>query len=284
MWIGTGVLIPTIPILIYFGINHALPDMWTVYFYNNLFSYPTKSNHFFIFSLASNLLSGMKNVISKNRIPILLIGASLLALMKKKDKMEFFSYLMMGICTFLLVYIGGRHFTYYAFIFNAFAPVGILTIYQTLQIHLFSKLKMGNILRVAYRFTAEIICVGSIIFTFIMCNNTYLLNYNKSDLPQYQFAEIIAQKENATLLNYGFLDGGFYTTTGIVPNCRYFCNLNIKLAEIMETQNEFVEQGKIDFIIARDKELESKRYECIATTTFYFEGVEKDYFLYQRIS
>ena len=64
-------------------------------------------------------------------------------------------------------------------------------------------------------------------------------------MPQYKFAEIISKTDNATLLNYGFLDGGFYTATGIVPNCKFFCNLNIKLDEIMETQNEFIKNGKV---------------------------------------
>lgn len=89
------------------------------------------------------------------------------------------------------------------------------------------------------------------------------------------------QTKDATLLNYGFLDGGFYTTTGIIPNCRFFCNLNIGLDEIMETQNEIVKKGQVDFVITRDTELESERYECIATAVFYSEGAERKYFLYQ---
>lgn len=285
LWIGTGVLIPTVPILIYIGINHAFTDLWTVYFYNNLFSYSNVSHHSFIFSLAINLFKGMESALVVNLIFITaLLGTGLLALRKKADRTEYHAYLMMGISTFLLIYIGGRVYPYYSFIFCAFAPVGVLAVCQTLQVHLFARYQTANVFRGIRRFAGGIICAGSFSLAFVMCSNTYLLSYSKSDLPQYQFAEIITQKENATLLNYGFLDGGFYMTTGIVPNCRFFCDLNFKGTKIMEAQNEYVERGQVDFVITQDTELESKQYACIATSTFYLEGAERKYFLYQRIT
>lgn len=76
------------------------------------------------------------------------------------------------------------------------------------------------------------ICAGSLVFSFVMCNNTYMLRYDKSDLPQYRFAEIIVQKEDATLLNYGFLD------------------------EMIEVQNEYIQEGRVDYVVTKKKELE----------------------------
>lgn len=280
--IAVGFLIPTVFILIYFGMNKAIADMWTVYFYNNLFFYSTSSNGIFIVSLALNLIAGIKNVIIASKIPALFIGIGLLALLKKSDKTEFFAYLIMCIFTFLLIYIGGRHSMYYSMIFNAFVPIGILVAYQTLNYYLFSRLKTANALRIFHRFKGGILCLLSLVYAFIQCDNTYLLNYDRSDLPQYEFAKIISHKKNATLLNYGFLDGGFYTTTGIIPNCRFFCNLNIELDEIMQTQNRFIKEGKVDFVVTRDAELESEQYKCVAFSTFYFEGADRKYFLYQR--
>ena len=224
-----------------------------------------------------------------NPISVALIGIGMLALVKKSEKTQFVSYLIMGMFTFLFVYIGGQNYTYYSLIFSSFIPIGLLAVSQTLHYHLFAgyqkskKPKVSKVFHVMHRFWAGIICAGCLIFSFTMCNNTYLLRYKKSDLPQYQFAKIIAQKKDATLLNYGFLDGGFYTTTGIIPNCKFFCSVNIALDEMTEMQNEFVNKGQVDFVITRNSELESERYECIATSTFYFEGSEWEYFLYQLI-
>ena len=282
-WIGVGVCITTIPILLYFGMNHALSDLWTVYFYNNLFSYSTGFNNPFFLALPKNLLDGIRNVLYQSPFSAIMIGIGLLTLAKKKDKMELYAYLIMGILTFLLVYGGGRHFRYYAFIFSSFVPIGILAVYKILWFHFLDKYRKVRANSFYFRFAPWIICVGSLVFTFVMCNNTYMLHYNKSDLPQYQFAEIISQKEDATLLNYGFLDGGFYTTTGIIPNCKFFCQLNIQLDEIMEMQDEYVQEGWVDYVVTRQKELESDRYNCIARSDCYYDNTKYEYFLYQLI-
>lgn len=281
VWIAVGVFVLTAPILIYFALNQALADLWTVYFYDNLFLYSSTSNHFILISIAYNLLAGIKNILTYNQISALAIGIAFFALSKSK-KMECFAFASMVAFTALLVYAGGRRYTYYSLIFSAFAPVGMAVFSQliqniSVQISVFNKLKWWR------KGRSVIVCAVSFVFAFALSGNTYLLKYSKSDMPQYQFAEIIAQKENATLLNYGFLDGGFYTVAGIVPSCRYFCNLNIGLPEIMDTQNEFAEQGKVDFIVTRDTDLEFDLYKCVASASFYFEGAEREYLLYQLI-
>ena len=105
-------------------------------------------------------------------------------------------------------------------------------------------------------------------------------------MPQYQFAEIIGRKKDATLLNYKFWDAGFYTAAGIVPTCKYFAITNMRLDEMETMQNEYVENGKIDFVVTCNERPELERYECIATSSFvgkeYF--LNQEYFLYQLIS
>ena len=283
-WIGIGILIPTVPILIYFSANNALSDLWTVYFCNNLFLYSNSVNHFSLLILSKNLLSGIKNIITENSVPAILIFTGLLLLLRKKDKTEFFSYLIMGVFTFLFVYGGGRHYNYYALIFSAFVPIGIVSVCKIIKRIAPENVRTAKVFRIPRIFSAGIVCALSVVFAFIMCDNTYLLRYDKSDMPQYRFAEIITKTDNATLLNYGFLDGGFYTATGIVPNCKFFCNLNIKLDEIMETQNEFIKNGKVDFVVTSNSKLEAKLYECVATASIFYEGCEYEYRLYQLIS
>ena len=83
-----------------------------------------------------------------------------------------------------------------------------------------------------------------------------LLFYGKKreDYPQYQFAQIIRQTPEATLLNYGFLDGGFYLAAGVMPTTKYFCQLNIPeevLPEIPRTHQRMIENGETDYVVAR---------------------------------
>ena len=183
-WIIVGIMIPTVPILAYFGVNHALWDLWTVYFYNNLFCYSSVSDHFSIFILLQYVIDGIENVMSDNLLPTIIIGFGIMTLMKKKDKTELYACLAMAGFTFVLVYLGGQCHLYYAFIFNAFAPIGIMAVYQTLC-SCFSRCRISFITDTISRYSTGIICAGSVIFAFIMCSNTYLLKYRKSDLPQY---------------------------------------------------------------------------------------------------
>lgn len=118
-------------------------------------------------------------------------------------------------------------------------------------------------------------------------------NVKKEELVQYQFAEIINQKPNATLLNYGFLDGGFYTVTGITPNIKYFHKPNIayeKYPIIMDEQNRYIKELVVDFVVIRiEKEEDSlqipylyENYNDVKTT--YVEGVNCFYMLFEKKS
>ena len=68
---------------------------------------------------------------------------------------------------------------------------------------------------------------------------------------QYRFAAIVNQTPNATLLNYGFMDAGFYTACGIAPTVKYFHRTNVHLPEMLEEQNRYVAEGVTDYVVTR---------------------------------
>ena len=125
------------------------------------------------------------------------------------------------------------------------------------------------------------------IVIYISTPNQYLMHYKKEELPQYKFAKIINSypSTNQTLLNYGFLDGGFYTATGIIPNCKAFCLINMSRDELMLIQNQHIQNGLSSFIVTRDSELDdidrNSLYDKIASSEFYFEEDIHTYYLYK---
>ncbi len=113
--------------------------------------------------------------------------------------------------------------------------------------------------------------------------NTYLLGTDRKDLPQYRFAEIIRQSEDRSLLNYGFLDGGFYFAAGSLPETRFFCTLNNDLPEMRQELSAAVSEGKTAFVITRQQKLKNAGlYELADTAEMYFEGRTWTYYLYRR--
>ena len=109
-------------------------------------------------------------------------------------------------------------------------------------------------------------------------------------MPQYAFADYLKDYPNATLLNYGFLDQGFYMVSGITPTEKYFCGLNIDsvLDEARISKEEAVADQRVDFIVTKNKMYEWKNYKLVKygeyTTRDFNSQVGTDsFFLYQRI-
>lgn len=123
-----------------------------------------------------------------------------------------------------------------------------------------------------------------VLLGLVLTCNSYLLRVPKDDIPQLRFQKTIAASgiENPTLLNYGFMDGGFYLTTGTVPVIPHFCILNSMQASARPAQNACVEAGKVDFVVTRDVPLDAGSYALIDSGSLYSENVVSTYYLYQR--
>ena len=112
--------------------------------------------------------------------------------------------------------------------------------------------------------------------------NNYLLKYQKTDMPQYVFAEMISETPGATLFNYGALDLGLYTVCDIIPSCRYFCMLNLPSDEMFQEMDRYMSEGVTDFIVSRGITVESTHYELIAQMSFQDSGTVYPYYLYKN--
>ena len=88
----------------------------------------------------------------------------------------------------------------------------------------------------------------------------------RESIMQYQLAAAMGGEPEATLLNYGFMDAGFYTATGIVPHVKYFHQTNVPLREMLDEQLRYIEEGLCTYVVTRGKQPESihGRYELIA--------------------
>ena len=273
---AAGLATVSVPLLAWFLQNGALPDLFSAYFVNNLTSYADLAPSTFLpVSMLRNLGMGLKSMIETASLLLLLVVLTFFYIAKNGQRKIFFSLMAIVILTFVSVYIGGRRYLYYPLILYPAAMLGLKEIVDRVR----DKLIRGWDKKAGvWPYVGIAIC--AVAFCLLRSNNSYLIRYSKGDLPQYKFAALIG--EDATLLNYGFLDGGFYIVSGIVPDCRYFCRLNIGLDEMTETQDGYVRDGKGDYIVTRDEELTAERYRCISEETFSFEGVDHLYRLYKK--
>ena len=275
-FVALGFVVISLPVFIYFIANGALYDLWDGYFYKNIFLYSSEVS---LFNKLITVVLAVYNTIACN-IPYALFIAigGLWALYKRN--LETLFLIVATVFWALGTYIGGVTYYYYGLTICVFAIFGFKALIEISQKHNFS-LK-GNK-------TTIILALLLIILPFAsyhISGNTYLMSYEKEELPQYKFASQINKKDNATLLNYGFLDGGFYFAADIVPAYEYFCAFNMDIPELNEQMEQLIVNQEVDFIVTRNEKLEDTfnniKYECIDEEEFFFEGSNWTYYLYQK--
>lgn len=284
-----GIVAVSLPILLYFIINNAVFDLFEVYFYDNLFIYTVNSTGNILYNFFDNLYHGFTSFAANYILGIIMIIAGIIYLLLVRKRHAILIYCVVTIlCTFLLIYSGGRNFQYYSFLFSIYVPFGILLFHSLVRIFTNGIFKIHTKKRYIIIPLGIVIYSSCLIFMFESSANTYMLKYSKEDLPQFKFNEVISQTENPTLLNYGFLDGGFYTVSNIMPNCKYFCGLNIPYNEIKKTQDDFIENEMIDYVVTQGNPLsKSQQVHYKYVRSAVFETTENDYstyYLYKKVT
>ena len=272
-----GCLALTAPILGWFALKGALPDLWKAYFVNNLAEYSGSIRGGHYDAPLPNLL---------NNLPWSVPGALGLAWTAariRKHGWEALAAWAGAACLFAFTYWNGRRYPYYALVLAAFAPLGFAAAASAA-----GRLTKGvkpAVRSAAAGILACAILVSGPLTALRASPNTYLMQIRKEDTPQYRFAETIRQSEDRTLLNYGFLDGGFYFASGAQPAGPWFCTLNISLPEMEESMRDSIRQGETAFVVTRSRELkDSGNYILADEADFLFEGRNWRYFLYRRTS
>lgn len=278
--IATGVAITTIAVLAYFLANNAIGDLMEVYFYTNLFAYGVAHSSVPLWGTFVNLCVGIKSIQQFNVWS--LIGFGLILWNTSGNKREEWKYVFTTAGFLLLsVYAGGRTYPYYALIFSIYTPLGVMFFIDMIGRAL---PKMARIARKYGRTTAAAGLCAGILLSFTTTNQ-YMMLADREAMPQYKFKRDIEVSgiSNPTLLNYGFLDSGFYTTTGIVPETKYFCFLNVLADDMKANQDRYIDEGATDFVVTRKKEApELPNYTLIDSASYSRDGNMYDFQLYQR--
>jgi len=243
-----GLFLATLPWILYFGLNHSISEWINVYIILNLTSYPISRSLLFrfVFILLNIAVQIYNNPVSGE---LLWLGIIVFIAYGKFIRRRLFriSLLLCVALLFIGIYGGGRGYLYYYLITSPLIIFGIIVL-QDLISKIINK-------KISWKTTAAIIMVTLILaipYTLKFNQNTYMLGMEKEDLVQYKYASIINQSDNATLLNYGWLDFGFYTTTGITPNVRFFEKQNIGYEIFplnVDEQNRYIKEKTVEYVV-----------------------------------
>lgn len=274
----SGMLIASIPCLIYFAINNSIGNLFNIYLLVNMTSYAKKVS---LLEKIWNMLSILFGNIFGNIPYLVLIFIPLIALYKKDiikgNKSSKIWLTIAFLFTGIGAFVGGTSYFYYGYILTPFTILGILYIIYIIDR---KKIKIKNYHLIALIFIALTILITT-------SDNTQYMKWEKNDYAQFIFADIIEKSEEKTLLNYYGLDFGLYTTSGITPKYYFFMKNNIpneNYPKMRKNQRKYIKSDeRPKFVIAKNEyKLLKEYYDIIAIKKQKYEKRYVTYYLYQR--
>jgi len=273
-----GAAAVSVPVLVYYAVKSALDDLFSVYFYDNLFRYGSGDGFSF-----RHITDGLNfaRVFMGAVFWTVCVGI-LIMLVRKKYRLS--AYFAASLIIMSLTVFGGHgSYQYYPLAMAVFLPQAADEIISAAEEY-FHKRGMKSPGRV-YILCIMFSLLASVGISFKTSRNVYMLGQSKAELPQYQFAEYIASRGGGSLLNYGFIDGGFYLAAGQVPEFRYFCMNNMDVPEMKAAQEYYISSGKADYVVVRsespDTEFSFPGYELAVRGELAYYDKYFYYFLFE---
>lgn len=268
-----GIIIGSVPLIIYFFVNDAFGDLWQVYFYNLIFVYGAKSN-----VLVSSILKALSFVI--NPFITGIIGFGLIKIIKDKEnfskpeKLLIIITLVFNLVSFLFL-SGDKIYLYTFFTTCAFMGIGCVGSVGLL-------LNKKSIGRKKLIFALEMVLM--LVYCYFMSTNTFMISYEKEDYVYYNFADEINKSDDKSLYLYNCYDAGYYLTTDTIPSVKYFSLYNVSLPEIEAEKYEMITGGKTKYVVTvgEKPEIVEEYYELIMQQDYVNENELDTYYLWER--
>lgn len=288
-WMLLGFAAATVPWIVQYALQGGLGAMFKTYLYDNLFLYAGAAEPLTLFGQMKAICKSILSWLFDNpgyTLP-LIIGAVWMLLSKHHSIIEKITWVLCGIFGLITVFFGGRYYLYYGFAFGAMVPLFFAVLGQCFVKPADDSLDSAVIKKPIGKVWTPVLTVVLILLPIVsspfLSPNKPLTHPKREEMMQFRLAEIITQKEDATMLNYEFLDWGFYTAAGVTPHLKYYHLPNMPLDELRSEQDRYVREGLSDFVVTRRPlrddlvGLYTLVYTCPATADLWFTDV----YLYQ---
>lgn len=248
-WLA-GMVFTLLPWLVYFGANGALGDFFGTYFGDNLFLYAGKTGGFALGAACLAVVQRLWWALHDAPLPLLLALAGFVWLLVRRRIGCALAMAAMAAGLAVSAFAFGEYHIYYALPLSVFAPLGIAPVAKAA-----GRLPALPGLRRGLPVLGAAAAAG---FCLLTCRNVNQMLRPESKLPQFRFAARMQADGGTGLLNYGTLDGGFYTVTGWMPPCKYFCVTNLPLPEQQAQQDALLADGGVTYVVSRDGALDQR--------------------------
>ena len=278
LWSLVGMALVVAPVALYLALGGALGACLEVYFYENMFLYagePMSLTGHLYNALAYLCTQSMANPIVAAMGMLGCAGFAVRALLRhRKGFLAEVAAMPLGAGLLLLfAYWGEMAHPYYALVFAALTPLALCPLGAlAARAHA----RAWGLVPLAALAVCAPLCMAC-------CAAVPLMDVSREEMPQTQFAQIMAGAEQPTLLDWTSLDQGFYLAAGITPTCRYFVNNNLNTEEKRLAYEAAVASGEMEFIVVNAwQEAPGPGYVRVAEASGVFDlASARSYALYR---
>ncbi len=282
-----GILIVTLPILIYFAVVGALDSLWEVYFLSNILSYTGHdSTNLWELALSAQPWINCSQALLAGFYFVVLFFVGIFAFARQYRRQKGWLLPLAAIVSWLLVgfFCGYVYYFLPLFTYGILGAVylvkGVCFVFKSIEIEF--KRQWANALMIALVF------VISVLLALPGVTNVVEINRPREEYVPLVVADILAEynetaEKSATLFCYRMSDQGFYNAAGLIPNVRYFAQNSFSeesLPEMYQAFDETIRNQVCDFVVVLDSELEEHQDFLLSYYDYYYGTLEKSTFTY----
>ncbi|MBK5721767.1 glycosyltransferase family 39 protein [Dysgonomonas sp. Marseille-P4677] len=282
-----GVLIVSLPIVIYFWVNNALSYAWDTYITLNR----TYAQIGDFSRIMENLIVRFYQRLKYDNYEfvIILIGAVYFPFKYIGCRIGKAAIILSFASLYTVIFMAANYVFYYSMPYYIFSILGCIVIldlvrkYIRIQPHWYFYLL----------FTIVALACGIKTKEFFSRSKEVILRQKQPNDVLHKFYNIVIQEKNPTLMCLG-LDAttGIFTMANIMPNVKYFISPNLPYniyPEMRDEQTRYIEDKEVEFIILSGASFSYDYYRALPIlqenynleSTFEENGIST-YFLYKR--
>lgn len=281
MAVSIGAAIVVLPVIIWLALSGSLLGFFEVINFNSTYS-GLKMNADGLYKTIRNAYGSFNG--NWFMTVIMVLGLSAFTFIRDFSNKWGSAGLILSFIFLSYIVYAGLLQPYYYMVLSPFAVLGIIAVLYFAENH-------------GLRAVPEALmtlAVVSLVVTVHYNNNIKETKPFIEYVPaQEKFAMIMKSKtDEPTLLNYGSLDGGFYTAADIVPNVRFFQKQNVSDSDYplnIQTQKNAMADKAVRFVVVRRFESDGEdntrelrdNYDLIAQQHQNLEGYSFIYYLYE---
>jgi len=278
-----GILVVTLPFIIYFAVNNSLAEAWDIYIILNRSYAEIGTLPEIIEQLVVRFYLRLR--FEPFDFIIILTGAIWFPLKYIENKLGRIAIICSFFAVFCVIFITPKFLYYYTILYYIFGLLGFIVICRHIKLD--------------SKWYIYAICAALALYWGISKKNFFgyeikdLLGDKQKITVYSHFENIIGSEDNPTLMNMGLDENNvIFTRLNIMPNVKYFTTPNITYdmyPDMRNTQTEYVKNKEVQFIILPQKALYfdyfydstflNENYNLIDT---YVDDMDKFFLLYKR--